>query len=158
MSFISELKQLIKFFFQNSPKKTKELEIIEMEHFPFSGYAAMSWCGKLILRRGHIVDDSLLRHETIHLKQAQQYNSWLSYYIRYLIEWFKGDPFKKPYNNSAYYTIPFEIEAYANENKEGQEVNYDKDNLKTKYTFKNRKELFQNFKNLSEWKKYIKSL
>lgn len=158
MTLLNEINYLIKMLFNSKPKTINELEIVEMEHFPFSGYLAMSWCGKLITKDKNKIDEVTKRHETIHLKQAQQHSSWTSYYIRYLIEWFKGKPFKKPYNNSAYYTIPFEVEAYANENKEGYEVNYDKDNLKIKYTFKNRKELFQNFKNLSEWKKYIKSL
>lgn len=157
MSFFNELKQLIKYLFKGSPKKTNKLEVIQMKWFPFSGYSAMSWCGKLITKNSKLIDESLLRHETIHLKQAQQYGSWLTYYIIYLKEWIKGKPFTSPMS-SAYYTIPFEVEAYANEDKPGYETNYNPKNLKEKYTFKNRKNLYKNYGTISSWKKYIKSL
>lgn len=157
MSFIKELKQLIKYFFTGTPKTTTHLEIITMKHFPFNGFNAMSWCGKIITRNLEYLDDTTIRHETTHLKQAQQYNSWFAYYLSYLFEWLKGNPFKKPYI-SAYYTIPFEVEAYANENHIHYNNEYDKTLLKTKYTFKKRKELFLNFASLSEWKNFIKNL
>lgn len=157
MAFLTELKQLIKYLFKSSPRKTTDLEVIQMKWFPFTGYAAMSWCGKLITKNNIKVDETLLRHETIHLKQAQQYGSWLIYYIKYLIEWFKGKPFSSP-TNSAYYTIPFEVEAYANEDNKGYEINYNPNLLKEKYTFKDRKNLYKSYGSIASWKKYIKSL
>ena len=45
----NELWQLIKWLFASSPKDTNELEIVEMKYFPIIGFAAMSWCGKLII-------------------------------------------------------------------------------------------------------------
>lgn len=148
---------LAKLLFHNKPKDCKKLEIMEMKYFPFSGYLAMSWCGKLITHNANKINDITFNHETIHLKQAQCYSSWIEYYIRYCIEWLKGNPFITPYN-SAYYTIPYEVEAYANEDNKDYVKNYNNSNLKNKYMFKNRKELYKNFKNLSHWKQHIKSL
>ena len=55
-----------------------------------------------------------LTHETIHLRQAQVIGSWVKYYWRYFVEWVKGNPICHP-ASSAYYTIKYEMEAYANE-------------------------------------------
>ena len=152
-----EFSYLVKLLFHNKPKDCKDLEIIKMKYFPFSGYLAMSWCGKLITRKPDRINKETVNHETTHLKQAQQYSSWLAFYFVYLIEWLKGNPFKTPYK-SAYYTIPFEAEAYANEYRDDYNTKYNPKLLKEKYTFKRRKELFKNFKNVSAWLDYLRNL
>lgn len=69
----------------------------------------------------------------------------------------KGNPFTKPFR-SAYYTIPYEVEAYANENDFNYTFVYNPDLIRLKYNLKNRKKLFKSFKTLREWKQYIKTL
>lgn len=157
MKFFTELFNLIKWLFISRPGSKKELEIVQMKYFPFSGYLAMSWCGKLITRNPEKIDESTVRHETTHLKQAQRYPLWVFYYIVYVYEWIKGKPLVTP-SNSAYYTIPFEVEAYANEDKPGYNENYDKTLLKSKYTFKDRKNLYKQYGTPYMWKKYISTL
>lgn len=59
----------------------------------------MMWCGRMIYRaskRSQVLSEmetELYRrsttHETIHLKQAQLYDTWLKYYWRYFLEWIK---------------------------------------------------------------------
>lgn len=148
MTFLSELKELIRLIFATSPKNIKELEILEMSCFPFSGYLAMSWCGKIVTRYPDAIDETTVRHETTHLLQAKQCGSWISYYFKYLIEWFKGN----------YYTIPFEVEAYANEHKLDYNIDYDPTLLKTKYTLKDRMKLFKECGSVYKWKEYIRTL
>lgn len=101
LSIINELFYLIKLLFT---KQTNQLEIITMKHFPFKGYKAMSWCGKIITRE-YVLDEITINHEIIHLEQALRYNSWIKYYLVYLWECIKHG-----YRNNK-----FEIEAYQNE-------------------------------------------
>lgn len=152
-----ELMQLIKWLFQGKPQDVKELTIVKMKHFPFSGYSAMSWCGRLVTRKIEKIGERTINHETTHLKQAQQYSCWLMYYLVYLFEWIKGNPLIHP-ASSAYYTIPFEVEAYANELRNGYNDNYDPTLLKKKYTFKKRKKLYKEKGYSYGWKEYIRSL
>lgn len=84
-----------------------------MKHFPFKGYSAMAWCGCIITREPDM-SDITLRHERIHQMQAFYYKRYYSYYLRYLWQWLKGNPFAYP-SQSAYYTNPYEMEAYANQ-------------------------------------------
>lgn len=149
--------QLIKWLFGSSPRKCNGLEIVEMKHFPFKGYLAMSWCGRLITKSPQSIDEYTLNHETIHLKQAQRYRFWICYYIVYLWEWLKGNPFAKP-RGSAYYTIPFEVEAYANEGNLSYVGNYDKRRLKEKYRLKKRKALFREHGSITGWMRFIEGL
>ncbi len=152
-----ELIQLIKWLFSGNPNDYEGLELVQMKYFPFKNYSAMSWCGRIITREPDKIDDVTINHETIHLKQAQCYGTWFSYYLRYCIEWLKGNPFTKPFR-SAYYTIPYEVEAYANENDFNYTFVYNPDLIRLKYNLKNRKKLFKSFKTLREWKQYIKTL
>jgi hypothetical protein len=56
-----------------------------MKYFPFEGYSAMSWCGKIITRKDK-VSDKVINHERIHLDQAlelaksEKTSTWLTYY------------------------------------------------------------------------------
>lgn len=144
--------------FGSKPCDIEGMGIVEMDYFPFKGYKAMSWCGRIIHRREtSAVEEKIITHETIHLMQAKMYGSWWKYYMRYLWEWLKGNPVIHP-ASSAYYTIPYECEAYANEENADYMRDYDGSNL-PKYTFKKRKKLYKSVGgNASSWKQYVKSL
>lgn len=132
----------------------KEIKVITTKYFPFEGYSYMMWCGSIITRKvDPKISQSTFNHESGHLIQASFYKWWIKYYIVYLWEWIKGNPIIAP-ASSAYYTIPFEIQAYANEH----DANYDynRNDLKNKYTLKNRKRLYKMYR--FEWKQYVKSL
>lgn len=162
-----ELWQLIKMLFGKRPGEIDDVELIGMNHFPFTGYKYLMWCGKMIYR-----NDALERrrkewdtygyrvsknHETIHLMQARMCGSWIKYYWRYFCDWVKGGIIMAPVS-SAYYTTKYESEAYANEEDFEYCNNYDGSNL-SKYIFKNRKKLYKQIGGTSkDWKKYVKSL
>ena len=114
-----ELWYLIKLLF--SDVSNQKAEVVKMKYFPFQGYSAMSWCGKVITRKDK-VSDKIINHERIHLEQAiekaklEKTSTWFTYYLQYLKYWIKGNPIIAP-ATSSYYTIPFEMEAYDNEHK-----------------------------------------
>lgn len=150
---IKELWFLIKALF--SPL-SDQVEVVQMKYFPFQGYSAMSWCGKIITRKD--TSDRIINHERIHLEQALQLakqeksSSWLTYYWQYLKYWIKGNPLIAP-ASSAYYTIPFEMEAYGNEHDFNYKVT---ENSWKKYEIKNRKKVFK--ENRHRWRYYCKNL
>ena len=147
-----ELWYLIKLLF--SDITNQKAEIVKMKYFPFQGYSAMSWCGKVITRKDN-VSDKILNHERIHLEQAlelaklEKTSTWLTYYWQYLKYWIKGDPFSE----SAYYTIPFEMEAYGNEDNFDYKVTA---NSWKKYEIENRKEIYNKYR--YDWRNYCRSL
>lgn len=156
MSAIKELWWLAKQLFKDNPKDRDEVTYKQMQHFPFAGYSAMSWCGYLVTRKDESsISESTRTHETIHLKQAQIKGSWIKFYLSYLKEWLKGNPIIHP-SQSAYYTIPYEAEAYANQYRPSYPKNYDGSNL-SKYTFKNRKSLYKSY-GKQGYLQYIRSL
>lgn len=121
-----------------------------MDHYPFSGYSAMSWCGYILTKKKESnIKTTTWNHENIHLQQAKNKGSWLKYYTDYVWEWIKGNPITYP-ASSAYYTIPYEMEAYANEDKSDYEINTNK------YKIKNRKKTYR--ENKKNWFNYIKNL
>lgn len=164
---LKELWILIKLLFGKGPNEVEKVELMGMNHFPFKGYAYLMWCGKMIYR-----NDTLERrrkewltkayrvsknHETIHLAQAKVCGSWVKYYWRYFCEWIKGNPLLHP-SSSAYYTIPYECEAYANEENMEYSKEYFGYNL-PKYTLKKRKKLYKKAGGSSkDWKAYVKTL
>lgn len=152
-----ELLQLVKWLFNSKPSDHDELQIVQMKHFPFSGYSAMSWCGRLITRKDPSkISDVIINHETIYLKQAQVKKTWVKYYLSYVWEWIKGNPIIHP-ASSAYYTIPYEMEAYANEENPLYVKSYEITNI-NRYIIKDRKQTYRNCGSISEWKKYIRTL
>ena len=128
-----------------------------MKHFPFQGYSAMSWCGKVITRKDN-VSDKVLNHERMHLEQAlklvenDKQKTRLKYYWQYLKYWIKGNPIMAP-ASSAYYTIPFEMEAYGNEHNSDYKVTA---NSWKKYEIENRKETYKKYRD--NWRNYCKNL
>lgn len=163
---LKELWILIKMLFASNPKDISGVVVKDMKHFPFKGYKAMSWCGYIIHRIGtSVIDNKTITHETIHLNQAKRSGSWFKYYWQYFIEWLKGGIIMAPVS-AAYYTNPFEMEAYANEDKpeypEGMiiyEDNYSTLEF-TKYIIKNgRKKVYKNAGYTPrDWKEYIKHI
>ena len=167
-TFLKELWQMVKMLFSSKPNDSNELKLLAMQCFPFQGYKYMMWCGKMIYRldkkdsiMASIGTDTYIKdvtHETIHLKQAQVKgrNSWLRYYLIYVWEWIKGNPITNP-ARSAYYTIPFEMEAYANEEDPNYPLNYNGKYLHC-YNIKNRKKTYRKYGNSRAWKEYIKNI
>lgn len=157
---IKELWILIKMLFRSNPSDMvgKDLEVVEFKHFPFKGYKAMSWCGRIIHRGSSSqVNETTLNHEKIHLMQAMMCNdSWIRYYLSYLWEWLKCG-FLAPLSAN-YMTSKYESEAYANEEDFEYCNNYDGSNL-LKYTLKDRKKLYKQLGGTSKaWKQYVKTL
>lgn len=162
---IKELFILIRMLFGSKPKDIEDVELFGVWHFPFKGYKYLMWCGRIIfrletleLREREWKTESFRiskNHELIHLAQAKACGSWVKYYWRYFVEWLKGNPLINP-ASGAYYTIPFEVEAYANQDNFEYWKNYDGNNLK-KYTLKNRKKLYREI-GRENWLNYIKGL
>lgn len=161
---IKELWTLIKMLFASKPSEKEKVSLLGMKHFPFRGYSYMMWCGWMIYRnetyerrQKEWSTDKFKQqenHEMIHLMQAKAAGSWVKYYWQYFLEWLKGNPIIAP-ASSAYYTNPFECEAYANENNVNYVKGYDEAKLQ-KYIFKNRKSLYKQTGGTSAaWKLYL---
>lgn len=157
---LKELWILIKMLFTTSPSDYvyRDLEVVEMKHFPFKGFKAMVWCGKIIHRKGSSeVGAVTMNHEKIHVAQAMLCNdNWVRYYLAYLWEWLRRG-FLAPMTAN-YYVSKFESEAYANEG------NFDY--LKTftpasidKYIIKDAKKLYKELGGTAQaWKEYVRGV
>lgn len=136
----------------------RDLEVMEMKHFPFEGYKALSWCGKIIHRAGSSeVNPKTMNHEKIHVAQAMTYNdSWVRYYLAYVWEWLRRGLLAPMTAN--YYVSKFESEAYANEDNSDYCSGYDGRGLR-RYSIKNAKKLYKQLGGTPKaWKEYVKSL
>lgn len=161
-----ELFKLIGMLFKSRPSDFEKPEMLKMKHYPFSGYKYMMWCGRMIYRASNeariLAEMELpsyrrsLTHETIHLRQAQQCGSWAKYYWRYFCEWLKGNPIIHP-ASSAYYTIPYEMEAYANEDNPDYPDGYTGEYLHC-YKIKKRKKTYKKYGGGYFWKLYVKGI
>ena len=70
--------------------KADKVEYKHMDHYPFSGYSAMSWCGYLLSRKPESqIKPTTWNHENIHLYEAKDKKRWISYYWSYAWEWIK---------------------------------------------------------------------
>lgn len=149
MNIFKELWKLSKMLFTKPALKDK-MEILHMDHFPFKGYSAMSWCGNCIVRSDYTksIKDTTLKHEQIHLQQGVREGSWIKFYLKYVWEWIKGNPLIAP-ATSAYHTIPYEVEAYANDHNPDYII------LPVK-SFKvvNRKSTYKKYRD--NWEQYLK--
>lgn len=112
MNILKETFQLAKMLFSDVDQE-HEVKMIPMDHYPFKGYKYLMWCGNIICRNDNPDDINISvynrNHEMIHVEQAKDEGSWIKYYIRYLIEKIKLNPFTK----KSYYLNKFEVEAYA---------------------------------------------
>lgn len=149
MSWFKEIYTLGKMLF-TKPVLTDKMEVVRMDHFPFKGYSAMSWCGQCIVRNDYnkSINSTTLKHEQIHLQQGVREGSWIKFYLKYVWEWVKGNPIIAP-ASSAYRTIPYEVEAYANDDNPNYVI------LPVKsFKIVNRKNTYK--KNRDNWEQYLK--
>ena len=147
-----ELLTLIKMLFKHI-KKDDAVTVVTMRHFPFKGYTAMMWCGTIITRAEHAqyVDATTLTHERIHLAQAKLQGSWILFYLSYLWNWGKHNPFAP----SAYYLNKYEGEAYANELNQDYPLLYDGSKL-DKYDLG--RKYWRMYPSATQYKNFIKTL
>ena len=170
---IKELWTLAKMLFKSKPSEIigKPLELVVMRHFPFKGFTFMSWCGKVILREENrpLLERFLKTkageysqiHEYGHAIQAESEHgdNWVRYYLSYFWHWLLENPISNP-ASSAYYTNRYEVEAFAQEQNADYWKNYNRSNLRGKYTLKNGKKLYKEIagRSSSKWKAYVKTL
>lgn len=169
---IKELFILAKMLFTSHPCDYvgKNMPVRVMQHFPAKGYKAMSWCGTLILRRNVHFNGAIylntaqglrtLRHERIHREQAiaTHPRSWMLYYLSYGWHWLRLAPWRNP-GKAAYYCNPYEVEAYANDERLGYSVNYTTQHLRGKYTIPHARRLYKQLGGTKEaWIQYIRTL
>lgn len=87
------------------------MKIVVNNIIPFKGFAGINILGVLFVRKGIVVSERMIRHETIHTKQMKEL-LFIPFYILYVIEWLVKLLF---YGKQAYRNISFEREAYSNE-------------------------------------------
>lgn len=86
------------------------MKIIYNSLLPFPGYAAMMLFGAIFARREYRpLSVRCINHESIHRAQAKDCRGYLLYYLRYLGQWI----------GYGYRNMPFEREAYDNQNDYG---------------------------------------
>lgn len=153
MTWFKELFLLIKLLF--SKTENRPIQPLKMKYFPFSGYSYMSWCGYYVYTKDKYakISEIARNHETIHLYQASDKDSWIKYYLSYFWEWLIGNPLFNS-NDCAYYTNKYEIEAYSKE-EDLSYLNRRQKNYVDKFKLENSK---KNFKELGKrkFKEYIK--
>ena len=100
----------------------------------FKGFLAITLFGNIYckLSKNRLYDylntyngSVFLNHEKIHMEQSKQFKlRWFSFYVVYLFYWLIN-LFRYGFNMHAYYNIPFEREAYSNQ----ENFEYIKNNL-----------------------------
>ena len=84
MNWFKETWWLVKQLFTTTKNKDK-VQYKHMDHYPFSGYSAMSWCGYILTKKKESdIKTTTWNHENIHLQQAKDKGSWLKYYADYV--------------------------------------------------------------------------
>lgn len=153
--YFKELLWMASRLFSAVPADNK-LSLRRSEFFPGKDYAYLMWCGVLIYREERLskIDSVSLNHERIHLCQARAKGSWLRYYWSYLWQLMKGWGFGGP-KMAAYYTNPYEMEAYANERVMGYCSFYKPLNMK-RYFVNNRRKVFE--ENRGSWRRFLYDL
>jgi len=91
------------------------MKIVENDFIPAKRVLAINLFGIMFIKRGNKnrVDDTVVRHESIHTKQMKEL-LYIPFYFWYVLEWLIKS-FKYGAVNS-YYNISFEREAYSNHN------------------------------------------
>lgn len=156
--------KMIGMLFTN-PDKFTEPELYPNRFIPFGGTKYMMWCGRLMHKYSTQSNiNSLIgterwtkdmHHESLHINQAQVKGNFPFYYLSYLWEWIRLNPFSE----SAYYLISYEMEAYAKES----DLNYKstKDSIKRykSMSYSERKAKWRELGGTSmAWKNYCKTL
>jgi len=108
-------------------KKPSEIKVVKAKkaHFLLPTFKAITWFGIIrcqsksdveLINKTDTIDGKLKCHETIHVRQAEsKKNSWLRFYLAYLWQWICNLPLMTINIYFPYKFIPFELEAYANE-------------------------------------------
>ena len=86
------------------------MKIVYNNFIPFRGYAAINLFGVVFARKGVMITDRTINHESIHTKQMKE-TGYIIFYVWYLVEWI----IRLFMPGNAYRNISFEREAYANE-------------------------------------------
>lgn len=92
------------------------MKVIENYIIPPKGFAGINLFGVLFVRKGVVVSERMIRHETIHTEQMKDL-LFVPFYLVYFIEWLVK---LLIYTSNAYRNISFEREAYAHDD----DVNY----------------------------------
>lgn len=169
---LKELWILVKLLFNSKPSHVlgRELEVIYMKHFPLAGKTYMSWCGKIItdsyqggllrLYRDTKEVQEILNHEYGHAVQAESEHgdNWLRYYLAYFWQWIKHCPWMSP-AHACYYFNRYEVEAFAQQGNPEYWKQYNRENIRTKYTIRQPRKLWRKLGGTSvAWKEYIRQL
>ena len=86
--------------------------------------------------------------------QAKDEGSWVRFYLKYLWEWIKGGAF---FVSSSYYTMKYEVEAYAKEDDETYLFRRKKGDVE-KFKMNDRRKTFKECGSSYWFKAYIKNL
>lgn len=110
------------------PSRIIDMKVVCDSFWLGKGYTALTFFGTIIAATPEDVramsreGNTIKRHETIHLRQAQStHDSWLLFYLLYGWYYLLALPQNRRLKNAAYRINPFELEAYENE--------YDRDYL-----------------------------
>lgn len=87
------------------------MKIIYNNIIPFPGFKAINLFGILFARKGEIIGEETILHESIHTAQMKEM-LYLGFYLWYIIEWIIK---LFIYGGNSYRNISFEREAYNNE-------------------------------------------
>lgn len=90
------------------------MKIIRNSIIPFKGFKAMNFFGILFVRKEATMRENDFRHEAIHTEQIKELK-YIGYYPVYIYFWVRN-LFRYGFSHKAYRMIPFEREAYDNEN------------------------------------------
>ena len=93
------------------------MKIIRNKFIPFKGFKAINLFGVMFVRGNAPIGDKTIRHESIHTEQMREM-LYVPFYVWYITEWAIRSVawgFGKKQNDSPYYRMGFEKEAYANE-------------------------------------------
>ena len=156
-TWFAETWYLAKTLFSKMPKDNEHLEVVQMKFYPWPGYGAMSWAGKLITREDpKNISEWTKKHEEIHLQQAHMMGkTWFSFYLKYLGEYLANLFFTWTGFSGSYYLISVEKQAYGNQARSEYKVT--KENLR-----KYRTPLFLRhdewIKNKNNWRAHCESI
>lgn len=96
------------------------MKIIYNTILPPPGFKAINLFGVLFARKGAVINEKTINHETIHTKQMQEM-LYVFFYLWYAVEWLvRLVQWRNPH--TAYRALKMEREAYANE----YDLNYTK--------------------------------
>ena len=105
-------------FFDNFTNRNEDIEVKFMETIP-KKIKFKWWCGYIILKLdsniSKIIKEKHYTRYNIRHKQAEEFETWIYYYIILLCQFISGKPWISW--KGAYYTCPFIIESLYLENK-----------------------------------------